>query len=344
MLDYAIVVATRNRLDMLHASLPIFVNQSRPANRVVVVDRSDDHESVRSLCESIAANAPMPFEVVYGSEANLPAQRNQGLESVREAVTIFPDDDVLWYPDTAERFMEVYEADKHGRYGAVSGTEVHVAPPGVDVDIPERRERLTNRPAVMRVRNRLEEWAVPQPFNVFGRDRTVRLAPAARADGLGYPLVETIGGYRMSFRTEVARALQFDRVLGSKIGYATHEDKDMGLRVLAEGMLIAASPAARVFHNVHPGKRTGGFSYGFFHILNYFYICKKVFPAESRAMRATRRYLDYKVFLYSLRRGDEYSRDIHAGARAAMTEYGTMMSTPPEGLAARYAEICARQF
>ncbi|MEN0070064.1 MAG: hypothetical protein AAGC63_03545 [Propionicimonas sp.] len=64
MLTHAIVVATRNRLDMLTTSLPLFVNQSRPADRIVIVDRSDDHEAVRAFCERLAETAPMPMVIL----------------------------------------------------------------------------------------------------------------------------------------------------------------------------------------------------------------------------------------------------------------------------------------
>lgn len=341
-LDHAVVVATRNRLDMLRASLPLFLDQTRPAARVVVVDRSDDHEAVRAFCADLAARAPMPLVVVEGRQANLPAQRNQGLEHVREAVTIFPDDDVLWYPDTAERLMAVYEADTAGVVGGVSGSDVY-APPGRPASSsPQRASRLTDHPWVMRVRNRVEAALVPQPFSVFGLERIAELGTSAAATRLGFPLIDTIGGYRMSFRTEVVRRLRFDETLGSRIGYAVHEDKDMGLRVLADGRLLAAAPDARVFHNVHPGKRAGGFSYGFFHVLNYAYVSRKVFADGSPALRGTRRYLSYKVGLYATRRADAYLRDVHRGARAALSEYDALLATHPRDLPSRYAEICGR--
>lgn len=341
-LEYAIVVATRNRLDMLTATLPLFVNQSRLAARIVIVDRSDDHESVVRLCESIAKDAPMPFDILYGNEPNLPSQRNQGLEYVFEPVVIFPDDDSFWYPDTAERWLAAYEADTNERYGAVSATDVYTLPGQPEAPVPVRRIRFTNLPVVMAVRNLIEAAAIPQPFNVYGLERMAALGPAAKADGLTYPLVASIGGYRMSFRTELAKRIQFDAVLGSKVGYGVHEDKDMGLRVLQAGALIAAVPDARVFHNVAPGKRANGFPYGFFHILNYLYICRKVFVDGSRPLGVTRRYLSYKVFLYGLRRSDAYDREVYRGARAALSEWDAIMTAQPEELAARYAEICAR--
>lgn len=342
MLDYAVVVATRNRLDMLEASLPLFAAQSRPAARIVVVDRSDDHAAVRALCERVAASVPIPLDVHYGEAANLPSQRNQGLHHVHEAVTLFPDDDSLWFPDTAEQTMRVYDADKRGRYGAVSAVDVYAGPGDVAVEIPQRRLRFTDRSAVMTVRNRVEAALVPQPFEVYGRHRTAQLETGRRPDDAEHPLVGTIGGYRMSFRTEVAQRLRFDDVLGSRVGYGTHEDKDMALRVLQSGSLIAVAERARVFHNVHPGKRAGGFAYGFYHVFNYQYICRKLYPPGPQTMADVRRYLGYKVALYALRRSDPYDREVHRGAKAALGTFDEVAGAAADELAECYEQITAR--
>lgn len=343
MLDHAIVVATRNRLAMLRCSLPLFLAQDRPATQVIVVDRSDDHDAVRAYCETLAADSAVPLHVEFGKEANLPSQRNQGLARVVEDVVVFPDDDSLWFPDTADRLLGAYEADHDRLYGAVSATEVYTPPGAAADDRPEAQKRLKDHPTVMRMRNRVEAAVVPQPFNVFGSERTRALAPRAASNGLSYPLAETIGGYLMSFRTEVVASLLFDEVLGSRIGYATHEDKDLGLRVLASGLLIAAAPEARVFHNVAPGARANGFDYGYFHLLNYMYACTKTFPPASRALRALPRYLRYKVLLYSLRRRDPYAREVHRGAVAALAELPTLTAAPPAELPGTYARICDRR-
>lgn len=342
MLDYDIVVATRNRLGMLRLTLPLFIAQSRKPARIIVVDRSDDHGSVRALCHQIAESAEVPVDVHYGEAANLPAQRNQGIDRVTSEVVLFPDDDSMWFADTAEQVMRVFEADSAQLYGAVSAVDVYESPVPLDADAPQRRTRFTERPSIMRIRNSIEAALVPQPFEVYGRSRSAELSVAARAAGLGHPLVGTIGGYRMSFRTETAKRVRFDPVLGSKVGYGTHEDKDMALRVLRDGQLIAVAEDARVFHNVHPGKRAGGLEYGYFHVLNYLYICRKVMPGPSPALAGARRYMDYKVALYGLRRGDEYSRDVYRGAQAALTDGDQLLRSSPESLAELYGTLSER--
>lgn len=342
MLDHDIVVATRNRLDMLRLTLPLFIAQSRKANRIIVVDRSDDHRAVREFCDDLAVTAGAPIQVHYGEAANLPAQRNQGLRHVTSPVVLFPDDDSMWYPDTAESILRVYDSDERELYGAVSAVDVYQPHVPLDDTAPRRQTRLTEQQVVMNLRNRVEAWLFPQPFEVYGRARSADLAGPARAAGLTHPLVGTIGGYRMSFRSDTITRIGFDPVLGSRVGYGTHEDKDAALRVLRAGQLIAVAEQARVFHNAHPGKRAGGVEYGFFHIFNYAYICRKLMPEGSAGRRALAPYLRYKVTLYRLRRGDRYDRDVARGARRARRESAELMQTSDADLADAYARICDR--
>ncbi len=342
MLTYAIVVATRNRLEALQASVPLFLGQTRPPARLVVVDRSDDHAAVAAWLAEMALTSPIPVEVIHADLANLPHQRNLGIARVTEAVTMLPDDDSLWFPDTAERIMAVYERDATGLIGGVTGIQTMISPLEKS-KAPPSDQPLMSRPAIARWRNRIEAHFVPQPFNLYAHDRIAALLPAAGAQGLGdLRFVETIGGWRMSFRTGVLRDSGFDATLGSRVGYAQHEDKDMALQVQRAGHLLAAAPGARVMHNMHPGKRAGGFAYGFFWIFNYLYICRKLFGDAPPGRRPVWRYLRYKVFLYGLRRGNTHDRDIARGGAAALAEFDRMWQAPDNRLAETYGEIADR--
>jgi glycosyltransferase involved in cell wall biosynthesis len=342
MLDYAIVVATRNRIEALRASVPLFLGQSRPPARIVVVDRSDDHAAVAEYLSDLVRGGAIPVEVIHGDRANLPHQRNLGLARVAEPVVLLPDDDSLWFADTAAKIMAVYDRDPGGLIGGVAGIGIAVSPLAGD-RAPENARRFMRRPGIERWRNRIEERFVPQPFNLYARLRIAALRPEAAAAGLDdLRLVETISGWRMSYRTEIARSLGYDATLGSRVGYAQHEDKDMSLRVQQAGHLLAAAPGARVFHNVHPGKRAGGFAYGFCWLFNYAYICRKVFGDAPPGRVPVRRYIGYKAFLYRLRRGNEYDRDVARGGAAALAEFDRLWQAPDDRLADTYGEICGR--
>lgn len=337
MIDYAIVVATRNRIEALRVSIPLFLRQTRLPRRILIVDSSDDHASVQILCDEISRTAAVPIEVFQSDRANSAYQRNLGLDLVTEEIIIYPDDDSFWYPDTAERMLAVYERDTRGLIGGVTGIETSVSPVASGKDVPRKTRRLIQKPNISRYRDRIEGRFFPQPFNVYGQDRIAALGPVV---GSGEIFVETMGGYRMSFRTEVIRPLRFDDALGAKVGYALHEDKDLSLRVLRAGYLLAAAPGARVFHNVHPGKRAKGFAYGFCHIMNYIYISRKVFEENSMSMRSVKPYCRYKIFLYSLKRSNEYDKDVYLGAKAAMESYDLVMSTSLDKVSEVYSAIC----
>lgn len=334
MSDYAIVVATRNRLEALRASIPLFLGQSRPPARIVVVDKSDDHAAVAAFLGAQAAATSVPFEVIHSDRANLPYQRNLGLARVQEPITMMPDDDSLWFPETAAEIMKVYEADTGKRIGGVGGMISAVSPLSQG-DAPENARRIAGRPGIESLRNRLEARFAPQPFNLYAQRR---IAELGRPEGV--LVVETVGGWRMSFRTEAVRSLEFDATLGSRVGYAQHEDKDVSLRLQKAGWLMAAAPGADVFHNVAPGKRAGGFAYGFCWIFNYAYICRKVFGDTAPGRGPVRRYLAYKTALYHLRPTSAHHRDIARGARAAMAAFDRLWSAPDDRLQEVFGEIC----
>lgn len=337
-MDYAIVVATRNRLEALKASVPLFLGQSRPPARIVLVDRSDDHAAVRDFIESVAARTDIPVVIQYGEAANLPHQRNQGLAEVTEPVTLLPDDDSLWFPETAAKIMGVYDRDTEGRIGGVSGVISTVSPLAAGT-APKNARRFVRRPRIELFRNRVEERFAPQPFNLYARARIAELAPDAEGYLDGSRIVETMSGWRMSYRTGLVRRLGYDATLGSRVGYGQHEDKDMSLRVQQAGHLIVAAPEAQVFHNVAPGKRAGSFAYGFCWLFNYAYICRKVFGDADPGRGSVQRYLNYKALLYRLRRGSAHDRAIASGGTAAMAAFDHIWQAPDSRLSEIYGDI-----
>lgn len=338
-LDYAIVVATRNRLSMLRASVPLFLDQSRPPARIVIVDHSDDHGAVAAWRAEMARTTTIPIELVHADRANSAHQRNLGIMRVSEPVTMLPDDDTLWFPDTAERMMAVYERDPAGLIGGVTGFTTGQSPLVRD-DTPPKAQSLVHRPAIERWRTRIEEYFAPKPHDLYGRLRIDALLPAARKRDLEDLLfVETMPGWRMSYRTAPVRRASFDATLGSRAGYALFEDTDTALRVQKAGFLLAAAPGARLMHNVAPGKRTGGVAYGLSSILNYAYMCRKVFGDTPPGRRSVERFLRYKLLLYRLRRRTPHDRAIARGAAAAFARFDRLWQTPDDRLAETYGTI-----
>lgn len=338
MTAYTIVIATRNRLRMLEASVPLMLRQSRLPAAIEIIDYSDDHSEVAEFGAKIGATTDIRVSVTKSDQGNLARQRNIGLNRVSTPIVAFPDDDSFWYPDTAEKMMLVYESDPYELIGGVSSTPVGAAP-RMNGNKPETARRIFDRSIVSGLRRQLESRLVPQPFDVFGAARIAELAPRARETGITAPFVETMGGFRMSFRTEMVRESLFDETLGHCIGYAQHEDKDVSLRLLAARKLLAAAPESRVFHAVAPGKRANGFAYGFCQILNYAYICAKIMQPGTPEWAAIPRYLTYKRLLYSLRRFDPYNREVARGASTALARLDEMLTTSKDKQDALYRAL-----
>ena len=339
-MSYDILVATRNRLAMLRHSVPLFLGQTTPPRRLVIVDASDDHEAVRRFHAEVQAGADVEIRLIEASQRNLPAQRNQGLDFVESEIVAMPDDDSLWFPDTGAALLKAYAADRDRAVGAINAVDARSSPLG-GIEATLRQTPVSRvKGLVGPLRRRIETRFAPHPFDVFGEERIIALKGPERVDTTRFPLTPTVGGYRMSFRTEAIRAVRFNATLGHAVGYAQHEDKDAALRLLAAGWLIAAAPNARVFHNVHPSKRAGGFAYGFCQIYNYAYVCKTVFDPGSRAWRHLDRYIRLKLFLYSLRKGDAYGRSVWEGAKAAAAEAPALLAATPEAVEALFRRTC----
>lgn len=341
-MKYAIVVATRNRLDALSVSVPLFLGQTAQPSEIVIVDASDDHAAVRAFIDPFKSRSDIRIECVESQKRNLPAQRNIGVDHIEADIVLFPDDDAFWRPDTASGFLEAYAADTQRVIGGVNGIEVGVSPVA-NVGRALRKNRfIAFKRQVEPFRNVFEDTLFTHPFNVHAREKIAANPNAALIDNERFPIIPTLSGFRMSMRTEVARQVRFNETLGYAVGYGAHEDKNMSMRVLNAGYLLVGAPNAHVYHNTHPSKRAGGFSYGFVHTFNYLYTLAETAPKNGAAWRSVPRYMNYKLFLYWLRRGSEYSRDIHRGASVAYAERMKLMTAKPEDLDAVYRDICDR--
>ncbi len=127
MMDYDIVVATRNRASSLKESVPRFLRQSRPPRRIFIVDSSSE-DGQRAKIDGLVREAQRFSRDVDVELTRSPAgsslQRNIGLKYVESPVVMFPDDDSMWWQATADNMMRVYEEDSGCRIGGVCAREV----------------------------------------------------------------------------------------------------------------------------------------------------------------------------------------------------------------------------
>ena len=341
-MDFDIVIATRNRQAVLEISLPLMLMQTRPPLQFIIVDSSDDHPRVRKIAEEAAGRTDRPFHLeVIRSGAGSSYQRNLGLKRVKAPVVLFPDDDALWFPDTAEAIMRIYECDTEGIVGGVGGIESPFPPPGVfrgnaARDRMELRDRF--QLLIGRFLDSVEFKIFPDPFFIeasarFG-DKAIPawLAEEEAAPGTVLP------GFRMSFRTDVIGRTGFDEALGR---YALFEDYDACLNILKSHMLVDARKA-RVFHYRSPEKRVNGMEWGLLQVLNRTYvICKHTSPG-SEARKRLNAFLYYKLARYILQAQTAYGRERVKGVFRALPSATQLMKAPEQQLSDSYLALRSR--
>jgi len=341
-LDYDVVLATRNRQNVLSISIPLMLRQTRLPRRFIVVDSSDNHSEVRDILECEFSKVRSAIELfILQADPGSSRQRNIGLRHVASPIVIFPDDDSLWFPDSAESLLRVYERDREQILGCVALTATPTYPQGA-FDYSERphelewRDRIARR--IRRFVGTFEDTLFPDPIN---SDRIWSGLCAHRKGPNWLPQEEailcgTVFGYRMSYRTKVIQRIGgFDENLGR---YAMFEDSDASIGSL-HTCFNARSARALVHHYRVPGKRVGGWEFGLMAILNRAYVVCKHTSGASPVRRTLKRYIGYKLVRYLLQCYSDYGRKRLTGAVYAATRVDELLSAPPDQLAARYMKI-----
>jgi glycosyltransferase involved in cell wall biosynthesis len=341
-MSYDIVLATRNRQTILKISLPLMLSQGRLPRRFIVVDASDDHREVCDVVKHAFHEASATAELqIVESRPGSSLQRNIGLRHVESPVVIFPDDDVLWFPDLAENVMRIYERDKEELIGCVASTPSSVYPAGsFGSDGPpyvmEVRDRLSRR--IHALVGPLEDRLIPDPIDpgsMWMKVWGAKVCPAWLAQE-GAELCGPVFGYRMSFRTSVIRRIGgFDQRLGR---YAMFEDSDATLGALCQRLNALATRAA-VYHHRMPGERVSGLEFGMMAILNRAYVVCKHSPPGSVARRILRKYLRYKIVRYAAQSYSRYGRKRLKGALFGILRLGEILNAPVDQLANRYLHL-----
>ena len=338
---YDVVVATRNRAASLAACLSLLESQTELPVRVIVVDSSDDHDASERVVLS-GRDPSVDWVFIRSATRSAPYQRNLGIAHAESEVVLVPDDDSMLFPGTAAEIMALYRADTAGQVAAVSAAYSDRSPlAGAPQQIrwSERRKQQ-----VEPLRDAIEAALVPKPFETYPRELWRSRAVPSWVDGERFSLVPSVGGYRLSMRTAVAKAHPFDETMGYGIGYALHEDLELSMRLQRLGYLLAGAEQAPVFHDVHPGRRAGGFDYGFFWIANYIYACRANMPESSLSWsRHLPTFLRYKIGLYAARalvRPDSYNREVVRGARCAWRARSTLAGSAVDDLPEAYRRLC----
>lgn len=125
----AFVIPTRNRRDDLTRMLASLVTQTRRPDQIVVVDGSDEGQTVADLC---ASHPELAIDYVRVFPPSLAKQRNAGMAVVRPEITLagYLDDDLLLEPDAVEAMMRFW-AQASANVGGASFNITNIPRPPV---------------------------------------------------------------------------------------------------------------------------------------------------------------------------------------------------------------------
>jgi glycosyltransferase involved in cell wall biosynthesis len=323
----------------MRMSIPLILKQDVSPGRLIVIDASDDHDSVRIEVNQISERLGFENTVVVKSDAvNSARQRNIGLQFVRAPVVMFPDDDSMWHPGFASNVLKIYEADVRRQVGGVSGLGVADPPPELEQPLYRKSALGSVKAAIQPYRGLFEKHYFPKPLDLIGLATWTENIDVV--DDVISRRVPHITGFRMSFRTDVIRQVGFDETLGYGAGYSYHEDFDASLAIERLGYALVSAEYAKVCHYTFPGKRAAGYSYGFCSIANSVYVSKKHIGQNTHIYRDLDRYLKYKVSLYASRFYSNHGREVFLGAYDAWRNRSKLLEADDADLSAAYKALC----
>jgi glycosyltransferase involved in cell wall biosynthesis len=341
-MSYDCAIATRNRINALRASIPLILKQDVLPRRLIIVDASDDHESVSTELYEISERLGFKNTVVVKSDSvNSARQRNVGLQLVEAPIVMMPDDDSMWHAGFASRVLKIYEADVRRQVGGVAGAGVLAPPPELGQPTYKKSAFVSAKEVLQPYRISIENHSFPKPFNFIATATWIDDIDVV--DNINSKRVPYMTGFRMSFRTGAIRQVGgFDETLGYGVGYAYHEDIDVSLRLQRQGYALVSAEGANVCHYAFPGKRANGYNYGFCAISNCSYVCRKTIGRDTQIYPILERYLKYKLSLYASRFYFNHGREVFHGAFDAWQNRCRLLDADEADLFDAYKVSCDR--
>ena len=336
-LNWALVVATYNREDVLPRCLRLAAAQSRPPLEIIVIDASPGWESTRErVLGEIAPLWPgIRWRYVKAERRSLTFQRNQGAREVSAGVVFFFDDDSLMYSDCAAEIMRVYDADLDRSVAGINATNMGVPPDGPGSHM--KATEFTTAKNYGHVARWARRWLRAEDIHVpYDRPLDARPLPAVVA-ALPIDRWVTAAGWGMTFRREIVLAEPFEEIL---INYAAGEDTDMGFRAQRHGVYVAARDA-RLCHLGHATGRAPTFVWAVCNMLNPV-VLSALNSTDRRRLPMLHRQMLARRVLLSVAKDVYYGRwtlPTARGAVVALSMVGTVFLKSEQGLRSWYPKF-----
>lgn len=213
----SVVIPSYRRPRDLERCLESLARQTRPADEIIVVARTDDHETWKAAA-IIKDRLHLPVHLIPVGVPGQVAALNTGLETCTGDVVAITDDDAMPWPDWLQRIEAWFLQDEH--LGGVGGRDwVH--------ENGHREEGARERVGIVK-------W--------FGR------VIGNHHLGVGQAReVDVLKGANMSFRRTAIQGLRFDAMLRGT-GAQVHNDMDFSLEVRRRGWRLLYDPRVAINH------------------------------------------------------------------------------------------------
>lgn len=254
-LNWALCIATLNRVDALKACIHHAMQQTRPPVEIIIVDASSTWQNHSEQCKTLLDKKSIELIYMKSPRKSLTAQRNLALSVAKADVCFMIDDDSFMHPDCAEEIMKVYEHPAAQEVLAVAASDASVYNADGTLELTRKDGGLRNERFSNLFENHLfrffwSEIALMSPERLFiphsgpyQRD----IPPSLAASGLNIISVSMIGGYKLTVRRKAALETGFEDTLES---YCAAEDLDFSYRLSQKGYLVAAKNAKLYHHEI----------------------------------------------------------------------------------------------
>lgn len=225
-LSARVVIATRDRPDMLDKCLTSILAQDYPDFEVVVVDSASESPETRQLLARKYAGHPA-LRCVREDRPGLARAHNRGVEGLARDIVAFTDDDVIADPRWLTTLAQAFDA--HPQAGAVTGA---ILPAELDT--------------------RAQYWTERHGAFLKGTDQRLFDLDERRPASPLFPYAAgTMGsGANMAFRREALELIgPFDTALGAGTAARGGDDLDAFLAIIQAGFQLAYQPDAIVWHH-----------------------------------------------------------------------------------------------
>lgn len=241
----AFVVPTKDRREDLSKLLASFAAQSRPVDRIVIVDGGD--EPVRDLADSFA---DLPIDYLRVRPPGFVRQKNAGTAALGSDVTLvgYVDDDIVLEPDAIEELMAFWETASDDTAGA----QFHIT-------------NMVLEPATLFTRifgtnDGRGGTILPSGFNVV-----LWPVPPRACE------VEWLSGGATVWRRDIVEDVPHDEWFA---GYGHMDDVDYSLAV-GEGHRMFVLGTARAAHYEKPFAREKEYAFGVYDTVTRHHLVKK---------------------------------------------------------------------